>query len=149
MPSGERSKNSHSPVALLQWSCSSKSKAGGHGENNTFVIDLQELCQQGIRDPTGTPLTEVEAALKDASTQLFNSNHTSIAGFGIHVNFDRLAASYPHLTCFQTYYNVLDLPNVIAHHVFNLPAQQQHAQRISNDNNTMSSLLQTVAKLLG
>jgi hypothetical protein len=159
------SKNSRSssPVALLQLS----SAKGGN--NNTFVIDLQELCQQGIIDPN-TPMTHVESMLNDAMTQLFTSinntnnnsqqqhkhnNNTCIVGFGIQTDLDRLAVSYPHMTCFHTYHNVIDLPNVIQHHHGVLSSAHNNNNSINNNDNTttgtttMSSLLKTVAKLLG
>ena len=86
------------PVATLQLSSSSRS----------FVIDVQTLCQGGV-DDFNTDMTVTELALSNTLSRLFSSNKVRIIGFGIAQDLSKLAASFPHMSCFQEFHAVLDL----------------------------------------
>jgi hypothetical protein len=113
------------PVATLQLSSKSRS----------FVVDTQTLFQGGIVN-TKEELTEVEMAMSKTLAKLFSNQAVRIVGFGIAQDLSKLAASFPHMSCFRTFHSVLDLHSLTR---LAYPKTPKHA---------MSSLQKTVSILL-
>ena len=95
------------PVALLQLSTRRKS----------FLVDLQCLCQATHATNVGGAVTNVEPTsveheLNDALSKLFEHPGLPLVGFGVLQDLGKLAASFPHLSCFSTYGSVIDLQSV-------------------------------------
>uniref|UniRef100_A0A7S3DTI3 3'-5' exonuclease domain-containing protein n=1 Tax=Entomoneis paludosa TaxID=265537 RepID=A0A7S3DTI3_9STRA len=99
-PGFDRGKNH--PVATLQLSTREKS----------FLIDVQSLCQQShdLELSNITP-TAIEVELNKTLSSLFSQKNL-IIGFGILQDLGKLAASFPHLSCFSNYVSVIDLQAV-------------------------------------
>ena len=113
------------PVATLQLSSKSRS----------FVVDTQKLFQGGIVSGN-EELTEVEMAMSKTLTKLFSNQAVRIVGFGIAQDLSKLAASFPHMSCFRTFHSVLDLHSLTQ---LTYPKTPKHA---------MSSLQKIVSILL-
>jgi len=97
-------RGSDNPVATLQLA---------HSSGQSFLIDLQTLCQRGVLSPD-EPLTQVEAALSAALSNLFLHRGISILGFGIGQDLNKLSASFPHIPCFRLLHNVTDLHSLLS-----------------------------------
>ena len=116
-------KGGQSPVATLQLSSTT----------GTFLVDLQTVCQKGLMD-AAAPMTQSERVLNESLRLVFESPSTSVVGFGVGVDVARLAASFPHLPCFQLITNVIDLPvvkrtiypNYPGHHMSSLQKMVLH-----------------------
>lgn len=92
------------PVSTLQLSA----------QNRSFLIDLQCLCQAEHLEASeniSTP-TDIEMQLCEVLQKVFSSRNLSIVGFGILQDLGKLAASFPHLSCFTFYSSVIELQSV-------------------------------------
>lgn len=94
------------PVAVLQLS----------SFRQTFLVDLQELCQAGVKDPS-SPMSNTERQLCETLIQLFTNSSILILGFGIGGDITKLGVSFPHIPCFQVLHAVVDL-DVLIHNSF-------------------------------
>lgn len=94
------------PVATLQLSSLKRA----------FVIDLQQLCQPGVKDGD-IVMTENEKKLNGILQKLFTEPCIPIIGFGVGGDITKLAVSFPHLPCFQLIHAVVDL-DAVFHNCF-------------------------------
>jgi prolyl-tRNA editing enzyme YbaK/EbsC (Cys-tRNA(Pro) deacylase) len=88
------------PVATLQLSTRRKA----------FLVDLQVICQEFRVYPQKA--TDLESQLDRILSKIFTSSQLPLLGYGVLQDVSKLAASFPHLTCFANYVCVIDLQTV-------------------------------------
>ena len=85
-------KGVENPVAVLQIA----------HEGTAYVLDMTKLGREG---PESKHVSEVLCGV-------FKNPKTVIVGFGVQGDLLKLAASFPHMSCFASVYNVVDLASL-------------------------------------
>jgi hypothetical protein len=90
--------NEPQPVLLMQISL--------HSLKRIFLMDLQKLARPLLSQ--SEPMNEIETTVAQVIGELFESTHLIKVGFSLMNDLQRLAASYPHIVCFQEVNAVVD-----------------------------------------
>jgi len=90
--------NEPQPVLLLQICI--------HSLKNVYLLDLQTLLRPLLLP--AERMNDVEAAVSEALASLLMSKRLIKVGFQLVQDLRRLAASYPHVPCFQVVHGVLE-----------------------------------------
>lgn len=101
------------PVSLLQICL--------HSLKRIYLLDLQKLLRPMLQ-PSEEP-TVVESTLRDCMSDLMECCQLVKVGFGLRDDLRLLAASFPHITSFQSAHCVLEVP-YLARKVMQLSRQQ-------------------------
>ncbi|KAL3934510.1 MAG: hypothetical protein SGBAC_009788 [Bacillariaceae sp.] len=91
------------PVLLLQISL--------HALQKVYLFDLQTLLRPLL--PPNEPMNEMETTVSKALGKLFRSKQIVKVGYQVSSDLMRVAASYPHLDCFQEVPSVLEVDSFV------------------------------------
>jgi hypothetical protein len=91
------------PVLLMQLSLQALQKV--------YVLDFQTLLRPLL--PQEESMNELETALSDILSDLFSSKNILKTGYQLPSDLRLLAASYPHIPCFQEVQSVLEASTLI------------------------------------
>jgi 3'-5' exonuclease len=98
-----KSKHLPQPVLLLQISL--------HSLHTVYLLDLQTLLRP--LQSLDTALNEIESKVSDSLERLFRSSELIKVGYQLSSDLSRMAASYPHIPCFQRIDSVLEVASLI------------------------------------
>jgi hypothetical protein len=91
------------PVLLMQISLQALQKV--------FLFDFQSLLRPLL--PPEDPMNEIEAAVSDVLSDLLSSKRILKVGYQLASDLRRIAASYPHVPCFQEVQSALEVSTLI------------------------------------
>ncbi|KAG7367013.1 ribonuclease D [Nitzschia inconspicua] len=91
------------PVLLLQ--------VGFHALHSVHILDFQALLRP--LQAKGTKMNDIETQLSVALQLLFRSTPLIKVGYQLTTDLSRMAASYPHISCFQRVDSVLEAGELV------------------------------------
>jgi prolyl-tRNA editing enzyme YbaK/EbsC (Cys-tRNA(Pro) deacylase) len=91
------------PVLVLQLSF--------HPLQKVFLLDFQTLLRPLL--PPDEPMNEVETVVSDILGEVFTSKRLMKVGYQLTTDLQRMAASYPHVPCFQEIDSMLEVSMLV------------------------------------
>ena len=91
------------PVLVLQLSF--------HPLQKVFLLDFQTLLRPLL--PTDEPMNELETLVSAILGELFTSKRLMKVGYQLTTDLQRMAASYPHVPCFQEIHSMLEVSMLV------------------------------------